>query len=169
MTESQIKKLIGDFLDGTTTPAQEEKLYAYFATHSKLPAELERYRAMFGWYSSLPRKKASASAGRRLWWSAAAAIAVLAAVGIALVKIEPAADSELYACYRGSYVICNGKKNTDLSEIYRQVALAEATADSLAAIPGPSIPDYEEDMVDAALSGIKDPVLAVELRNDFMN
>ena len=169
--KEQISKLVERFLDGATTPAEEREIYAYFARHRDL-GELETYRAMFRWYASLPQTAARRPrVRRRVWWSAAgvaAATAVAVWAGLSFGTPRTAVDSELYARYRGSYVVQDGKRITDLSVIYPCIMRAEATADSLNAVMAEADSDYEEAIIDEAIRGISDQELAARVRAELL-
>ncbi|MCM1068233.1 MAG: hypothetical protein NC418_11740 [Muribaculaceae bacterium] len=166
-----ISTLVERFLDGSSTQAEEQAIYAYFATHSDV-GELECYRAMFGWYASLPQPAAPRRrVRRRVWWSAAgvaAATAVAVWAGLSFGTPRTAVDSELYARYRGSYVVQDGKRITDLSVIYPCIMRAEATADSLNAVMAEADSDFEEAIIDEAIRGISDHELAARVRAELL-
>ncbi len=167
-----IRTLIDRFLDGATTPAEEQTLYSYFSSESVEP-ELEQYRAMFAWYASLPGEtpvETPAPRPRHVWWHIPAGIAAAMAlfVAIALAILSPQVDEQeaLYAMYQGSYIEVNGERITDIRLIYDRLQQAEAFADSI----GRAFDDevIKADMVDQALRGISDAAHASQLRNDII-
>lgn len=138
---TDIKVLIQRFFDGDSTPGEEAALYSWFAANPDA-GEFERFRPLFGWFEALPRQNADSEAvperkpRRRRWLAAASiALAVAAASFLALMLADgkSAPADELYAQYRGSYVMKDGKRITDIEAIYGELIRAQATVDSLAA------------------------------------
>ncbi len=167
-----ISRLVDRFFDGDTTPAEEREIYAFFASHRDL-GDLEQYRSMFGWYASLPQDGRGRRSSRRrnVWWVAAGIAATMAlAVGIGFSLLSPrmGVDRELYSQYQGSYVVCNGKRITDLSVIYPSIVRAEATADSINDVIAGYDCDIEMRIVDEALSAISDTAVAAQVRYEIL-
>lgn len=129
MNESKIEELIGKFMDGATSNAEEQMLYAYFAGTDIAP-ELERYKAMFGWFAGgmagpLPQQAKRRPAMRRvLRWTGVAASALLL-LGAGICYHGHSERQKLYATYEGSYIIRNGKKITDLKVILPELKRVE--------------------------------------------
>lgn len=174
----EVRTLVERFLDGATEPSEETAIYAFFLSHrgKTLPADLEAYREMFVWYASLgsehTAKPKHKSIFRRLRWvGAAAAVAVLVAIGVIVSLRSDPVDDPMYAMYEGSYVITNGVRNTDLRQIYAALAASEHLADSIVSLasdePGADR-DFEREALEEVLASISDPVLATQLRHDLL-
>ncbi|MCH5221810.1 MAG: hypothetical protein J1F05_05720 [Muribaculaceae bacterium] len=169
MNTTEIQELINRFLDGETSIAEENKLYDFFSSRSHL-GELEEYRAMFNWYSSLPDKSVEPKIKRH--WSkiiaVAATMAILIAIGITAILLTRKPVNELYECYKGSYAIVDGKRYTDIAEIYDRLIKAEAIADSIVALPEP---DFNDDLdiiiINNALNNINDSILVKQIRSEI--
>ena len=177
---NSISNLIGRFLDGSTSPTEEKLLYSFFKANpsGSLPAELEQFRPMFAWYAALPAGNTAASAGRRrsfIRYAAAAAITALltAAALFTFAPRNTAYPDTLYAQYEGSYIVRNGKRITDIDKILVTVMRAEKMADSLSNSvlmqEQLSDNDFDSIMVVQALSGISDPELVQQLKDDLLS
>lgn len=135
----QAQALMEKFLDGATTIAEEQQLYRYFAGGEVAPV-LQQYRPMMQWYDSLAiedvpsnrpsRLKRGFISRFRFAAGLAASIAVLVAIGFTALTSHNRLDDE-YQAYRGSYVIVNGVKTTDIEQILPQLRRAEQIADSV--------------------------------------
>lgn len=183
LSEAEARQLANRFLDATTDVAEERELYAFFAASpvGSLGNDLERLRPMFAWYEGLGG--VARATGRKPWWlrlgrrtiaacGAAAAVAVLLAVGVGFFAKRSAPIDPLYASYEGSYIVRNGVRTNDLSLIYATVAAAEHMADSLNRSADRELMadrDYDRQAIDEALSAISDPVLAAQLRHDLLD
>ncbi len=174
-TTGRITALIASFMDGATTPAEEQEIYRFFASAPQAAPELEPYRQMFGWYASLAPKP------RRIVWyrhkavaaisGIAASIALLAAIATFTLS-GPETPDTLYASYTGSYIVRNGQRITDLRTIYPELIRAEKLVDSIAAATAPVEIRHDENletvMLEDALAHIDDPQLAMLLRRELM-
>lgn len=139
--DKDIELLIGRFLDGETTNAEEQRLYDYFAG-TRVASRLEKYRPMFSWYAGgmeepLPESAPTAVPRVRLiplWLrtAACAAAAVLLIAGAAVAYLRHASAERLYATYEGSYIVRGGKKITDLKAIMPELRRIEREASALA-------------------------------------
>jgi len=130
-----MKQLIDKFLAGATSGEEERKLFEAFAPGKSVPPELEAFRPMMQWYASLSSLSGNTqhetedkrSTWRRhasLWLSTAASVAVIFILG-AIVLTRPSGVKDLYAEYNGSYIVHNGIKTTNLSDILPEVQQAE--------------------------------------------
>ena len=120
---SAVSILVERFLDGDTTPAQEKAIYHFYALHRDLPDELERYRDMFAWYAGMqPRGERRP---RHAIAAAAAAVLVVAGIGLSVIITEKSEENSLYASYQGSYIVRNGQRIDDIQVIYNSLAVAE--------------------------------------------
>lgn len=162
---AKILRLVERFLDGDTTPAEEQVIYNYYSTHGQVAPELEQYRPMFGWYASVSRQRFSY---RRRYIAIAASLAVLVGVGVGLALHKSTAEDPLYASYQGSYIIRDGQRIDDISLIYANLTGAEQMADSLIALADREARHIEQSpdeiILRRALAGIDDPVLAEEIK-----
>lgn len=164
-------RLLERFLDGDSTPAEERALYALYTSTARgsLAPELEARRDMMEWYAAM-----APSRRRRRIHAIAAGIGAFVAVaaGVTLAVGGSDDDNGLYACYRGSYVVHNGKRISDLAEIHTALARAEFTADSLLDASERQSQLLESDpearMIDMAVSSIGNPELAGQIRCQLM-
>ncbi|MCC8071694.1 MAG: hypothetical protein LIO90_07835 [Bacteroidales bacterium] len=142
LSEPQARSLLERYYDGSTTPAEEAALTAYLSQPG-LPADLALEGAILGWTAEVfeaPKTdtpKGQRGKGAGLTWrqwarrlSVAAAIAVLATAFTLFISRE-ARLQQLYAQYEGSYVIRDGKKITDISEILPDLLAAEQLSQRL--------------------------------------
>lgn len=121
MNDMMIRTLMEKFFDGTTSIAEERSLYEYFASDDVSP-EFVQYRGLFAGFRSMGVPDAAASAGRKAPLTrymraviGAAAVAV-AVFGFFLIR-DISHEEHLSRLYGGSYVIVNGERIDDLSEI----------------------------------------------------
>ncbi len=163
-----IRNLVERFLDGDTTPAQEQAIYTYYASHSELPGDLESYRPMFGWYAAITPQRRKRNRSKIA--GIAAAIAVIVVAGVALIGQKNSSTDRLYASYKGSYIIRDGQKIDDISLIYANLACAELMADSIinqADQMAKRIEQSDDILIENVLSDIDDPQLAKEIKEAF--
>lgn len=121
MDEKRIQQLIGRFLEGRTSNAEEQLLYDYFSEENVAP-ELTQYREMFRWYAAgMPERKAKSimlphlTKTARRWLAAAVSLLILIGIGLGYRSYQE--QQSEYAIYEGSYIIRDGKKITDLRQI----------------------------------------------------
>lgn len=87
----KIEELLEKYFQGETSIVEEKELTNYFSS-SNVAQHLEQYKPMFG-YFSLAKQETSSQKGsliseneskglKRIWWSAAASVAVLLGVGM---------------------------------------------------------------------------------------
>lgn len=121
MDEKRIQQLIGRFLEGRTSNAEEQLLYDYFSEENVAP-ELAQYREMFRWYAAgMPECKAKSivlphlTKTTRRWLAVAASLLLLIGIGFGYHSYQK--QQSEYAIYEGSYIIRDGKKITDLRQI----------------------------------------------------
>lgn len=121
MDEKRIQQLIGRFLEGRTSNAEEQLLYDYFSEENVAP-ELAQYREMFRWYAAgMPEHKDKSivlphlTKTTRRWLAAAASLLLLIGIGFGYRSYQK--QQSEYAIYEGSYIIRDGKKITDLRQI----------------------------------------------------
>ena len=126
LTSKNIEEYNRRFMEGETTNEQEQAIYRYFRTQ-RVPAHLKSYQAMFAWYEQgMPQKLAPKKRSFRLavqaWRAGLVAIFVLG-IGLScfLLRESSTAKSEEWACYEGSYVVINGKRNSNIDEIMPQI------------------------------------------------
>ena len=92
-SKEHIEQLLGRFMEGTSTLEEEDLLARYFKEEKHLPEAWKAYREMFAMFDA-ERTKANTSPmqkrKRRLpwYWTVAAAITLLALVGISLWNHE---------------------------------------------------------------------------------
>lgn len=173
---AELKELMTLFLDGATTPGQEERLYAYFGGPAPAGAdpELERYRPMMACYAALPGRRVEASRRRRRRRSAiavAASVVLLMAVGAVVALRAPSPADGVMELYAGSYIVRQGQRITDLRTIYPELRRAECLSDSLIAAAesdGTRAESIEQALIEQIVCRIADPELAAELRADLL-
>lgn len=164
-----VSRLVERFLDGDTTPAEEKAIYHFYALHRDLPDDLEQYRDMFAWYAGMqPRSE------RRSWRAvaaAAAAVIMVAGIGLSVIITENSEQNNLYASYQGSYIVRNGQRIDDISVIYNSLAVAEQYADSILIEADREAVDLERNcehtVIDHAFSSIGDPDMAQEMKKEM--
>lgn len=179
LTEESATRLVALFLDGATSPAEEESLYAFFrsATAGSLSPSLEACRPMFAWYEGLGKneeRKPAASFWSRFKYAGVACVsAVLIAGACFIAKEASASENPLYAQYDGSYIIRDGKRIYDMDQILSTVMRAERLADSLESVAAREEElldrDYDRILVETALSNVADPALASALKSELLN
>lgn len=122
--DNNIKRWLNRFFDGETTCEEERELFSYFRQKNIL-LEVEQYREMMLWYDAglqVSQKNAIEENNVKNRWfmsqyiSIAASIVIVLTVGFSYIK-QNLHNKELYEIYEGSYIIENGVRNTDLSEI----------------------------------------------------
>ena len=130
--------MIGRFLDGETTNAEEQTLYDYFASDN-VAESLRQYQEMFRWYAegmpeassveipAVHAKKRAFSPKKLL--AIAASLLLLVGIGLGLWRYQQ--QQEEYAMYEGSYIIRDGKKMTDLRQILPELKAAEQEVSEL--------------------------------------
>ena len=122
MKEKEIQQLIERFLEGETTNAEEHILYEYF-NGKDIEEELEPYREMFRWYAAgMPEKKHSHILTKRIL-GIAASLLLLLGIGFSMWQYQR--QQEEYALYEGSYIIREGKKQTDIKQILPELKATE--------------------------------------------
>lgn len=169
INDKNIKECLERFFDGSTTCDEEKSLYAYFSQEKILP-DVEKYRTMMMWYASglsqysqptkrVAPKRRTFNLLRRI--TVAASVAIIATIGYSLYHTntgENARLNELYEIYEGSYVVKNGVKCTDLTQILPEVMQNEKAAEQ----------KFNE-AVDHALKDIDDPKLRDMIKKEFMD
>ena len=114
-----IERLIGRFLDGDTSNAEERELYAFFAG-GDIPEHLREYRELFAWFDGgleqeIRSENTPAAPERRpkhrfrIW----ATVAAVAATVALLLLIRPVSVPDEFDPFEGSYIVRNGVKITD--------------------------------------------------------
>ncbi|MDE6574052.1 MAG: hypothetical protein K2L84_01835 [Muribaculaceae bacterium] len=170
-----VRVLIRAFMSGDTSPVREQAIYAFFAAHpaGSLDDDLEQYRPMFDWYAGMSLPITTNRKSKLLKRIAVAASFILTAVTALYIAIPAKTEesqNELYAQYKGSYIIRNGKRITDIKEIYQIVTDAERRADSLTNLYPDDIEiinNINRQLANDALSGISDRALAAQILADI--
>ena len=126
LTSKNIEEYIRRFMDGETTNDEEQAIYRFFR-NQRVPAHLKSIQAMFAWYElgmpqePAPRKyRFSLAVGRG---SVGLVAMLVMSIGLSLfLSLESATTkSDEWACYEGSYVVKNGKRNANIEEIMPQI------------------------------------------------
>lgn len=158
MKEKEIKKteqLVRKFFDGMTTDREEQQLYGIFK-RGDLPPQLAKYRDTLTAFGLISHPAATGRARTVTLRRAVAGIAaaVLIVFGI-MLYMNVREERTLAAMYEGSYVIENGQRTDDLSEIKDdiQAALSDARTIERNAHESSVVSDAEQDV----LGSISDP------------
>ncbi|MFA4046340.1 hypothetical protein HPS54_05835 [Prevotella sp. PCHR] len=135
MNDMMIRTLIEKFFDGATSIAEEQALYEYFGSDN-VSAEFVQYRELFCSFrstgipdtdTSVRKKPLMARTGRAVVGVMAAAVA---AFGFFLIK-DISHERHLTRIYGGSYIIVNGERIDDLSEIKGDIEKTLCTASAI--------------------------------------
>lgn len=178
LTHDQLRSLVELFLDGGTTPAQEQALYRAFSSApvGSLPSDLEANRLMLAWFdsysTSVARPKKISFFRRYVIAGIACTLAAMIGVGFYLVKSDSANANPLIAQYNGSFMIENGRKITDVNKIFNKIMEAERMTDSLERVAANQeniiMTDYDVLLVESTLSNVADRELAALLKNELL-
>ena len=133
MKQEYIRTLIGKFFDGETSLEEESRLYDYFRQES-LPASLQPYRELFAGLQAVSLPPAALHQGRRkpllLRWAvgtAASLVVLITAAGL----WQQHSQQLLARQYEGSYMIVNGRRIDNLSEMKPTIEQTLAEADRI--------------------------------------
>lgn len=130
--EQDMERLIDRFFNGDTTLGEERRLYRFFA-HPGVPPRFERYRGLFAGFASMPA--VPARGGRpvvTVLWRAAAGISAAVLIFICVSVYMDVRERQLLArTYGGSYVIMDGRRIDDLSEIKDDIETALSAAEKI--------------------------------------
>lgn len=133
-----IERLIERFFNGDTTLSEERLLYRFFQSDG-VPAEMECYRDMFADFGSLPIEsdasvvKKDTHQRRAKWlWPAIAGVAAALLLAFGMTYYHNVREDRMLAArYGGSYVIENGHRTDDLSDIRDDIETALDKAKSI--------------------------------------
>ena len=151
---SNINECLERFFNGETSCKEEKELFAYFR-QKNISSEVEQYREMMLWYDAglqVSQKNAIKGNNVKSRWivsryiSIAASIIIVLSVGFSYIA-QNLHNKELYEIYEGSYIIENGVKNTDLTQILSEVQRGEMLVDQA----------FDETL-QQALDGVNDPI-----------
>lgn len=167
--DKNINEWLIRFFNGDTSCDEEKTLFAYFR-QTNIPSSVEQYREMMEWYDNgLQREYNEDEISQKKSWilkpvyryiSLVASIVILFTVGLNIIKVEKRNREliELYEIYDGSYIMENGIKNTDLSEILSEVQRVESLVDKA----------FEESL-QQTLEGVEDPMERESIINMMSN
>lgn len=167
--DKNINEWLTRFFNGDTSCDEEKVLFAYFR-QTNIPSSVEQYREMMEWYDTvLQREYNEDEISQKKSWilkpgyryiSLVASIVILFTVGLNIIKVEKRNREliELYEIYDGSYIMENGIKNTDLSEILSEVQRVESLVDKA----------FEESL-QQTLEGVEDPMERESIINMMSN
>ena len=167
--DKNINEWLTRFFNGDTSCDEEKALFAYFR-QTNIPSSVEQYREMMEWYDTgLQREYNEHEISQKKSWilnpgyryiSLVASIVILFTVGLNIIKVEKRNREliELYEIYDGSYIMENGIKNTDLSEILSEVQRVESLVDKA----------FEESL-QQTLEGVEDPMERESIINMMSN
>lgn len=170
MQDEQLELLVQRFLDGETTLEEETRLYDRFNSGEELPDTLAGYADYFRDLSALASPSPALSASRRaeeplparggsarvpsrlrLWLRVAASVAAVALLLLGSVWLHNWREERLLAqVYDGSYVIVDGIKCDDLSEIKDSIrcTLAEAQRIERKVAARPTVEEMEQEVLE---------------------
>ena len=169
MDDKNINEWLTRFFNGDTSCDEEKALFAYFR-QTNISSSVEQYREMMEWYDNgLQREYNEDEISQKKSWilkpvyryiSLVASIVILFTVGLNIIKVEKRNREliELYEIYDGSYIMENGIKNTDLSEILSEVQRVESLVDKA----------FEESL-QQTLEGVEDPMERESIINMMSN
>lgn len=133
MKQEDIKHLVDKFFDGETSLEEESRLYAYFR-QEPLPASLQPYRELFAGLQAVSLPPADQLQARRrpllLRWAVAAAASLLVFITAAGLW-QQHSEQLLARQYEGSYMIVNGRRIDNLSEMKPTIEQTLAEADRI--------------------------------------
>lgn len=125
----EIETLIGKFFDGETTLDEERRIYDFFKRQD-VPQRLAGYREMFSDFAALPIANEAARPRRRTLWRVVASCAAVVMVAFGLWLYGDIQKERMLArTYEGSYVIENGRRTDNLSDIMPEIKAALRYAD----------------------------------------
>lgn len=181
MSTKRMKLLIERFFEGDTTLSEEQAIYAYFRA-GDVDEELEPMREMFLDFSALETPESLSEEGtpasvaaevpsevsgdrtsKSRWWRVAAAIAVVLTLTFGTKYMADVRERDaLAAQYGGSYMIVDGKRIDDLTEIRTHLEQVLASADRLEKQFGGRtfVQEAERDL----LGAFDDPVQRAEMK-----
>lgn len=129
ISHSRARRLTAMFMNGDTSLKQESLLYKYYSSDDVVD-DLQEYKTMFILLSDAAGEAEPHTLRVRpipLWLGIAASLALI--LTIAVTFILPSRETSSSDCfaevYAGSYVVRNGKRITDPTEIEQQIRLAE--------------------------------------------
>lgn len=172
----KIRKLIQRFFDGETTLAEERLLYDFFASDN-VPDELAEYKEMFAGYAAIWQAEEvktevcgmadgnGSKAGyktsviKRLAISIFAAAAIMTGFIFINSRIE---EQRFMEKYEGSYMIVNGQRIDNLSEIRNEIEQLMAQADEIERMA--DLQGNMKEIEETILSGIEDEGQRVMLK-----
>lgn len=183
---STIRRLIDRFMLGETTLLEERQLYAYFK-RTDIPAELEAFRPMFNWYDSLMANTDESSDETKTvsskftirskfikllgeinswqWAGIAAMVALILTVGVISYKSSTTIPEE-YLAYKGSYIIRDGKKITDLRIVVPEIIQKRQFVDENLNVIAEKLAASDDAFINACIDNtdLSDPLI----RNRFL-
>ena len=129
-----IKTLLERFFEGQTSNEEEQQLYLFFSSE-KLPEEWARYKPVFTYFESGLANELEVGTGPKLhkqaiklpvvkkrqwvWGSIAASVALILFSSVFFLDLIAPTDP-----YKGSYIVRNGVRITDLKLIKPQLEAA---------------------------------------------
>ena len=124
--QDKAREWLDKFLDGRTSNEEEKALYAFFASDG-VPKDLRKYKKMFSWYAGKMQGELPSRSARRhnIMTICSLAASVLLLVGIGMGIQNHIKQQEVYESYRGSYIIHDGKKITDIRKILPHLQATE--------------------------------------------
>lgn len=171
----KIRKLIQRFFDGETTLAEERLLYDFFASDN-VPNELAEYKEMFVGYAAIWQAEEvktevcgmadgnGSKAGYKTTVIKRLAISILAAaIMTGFIFINSRIEEQRFMeKYEGSYMIVNGQRIDNLSEIRNEIEQLMAQADEIERMA--DLQGNMEEIEETILSGIEDEGQRVMLK-----
>lgn len=148
------QELIRRFLDGETTVEEERELCRRFR-QGPVPPDLQPYAEFFCDMAVLPVSDVPVRRLSVVWrWAAAAAVTVVFVLGGAGLQMR-LDNRMLTQNYEGSYMIVDGKRTDNLSQIRDEIGTLLADADRIEAHAGMQqvIGDAEREVLESVPAG----------------
>lgn len=182
--KSTIGRLIDRFMAGETSLEEEKFLFGYFA-RTDVPSEFEPYRRMFLWYADLGETVCDSTAsaaelqavatdksrsrrGKILAvfrpWHIAGIAAMIAVVICTMFFFRPSTMIDIpeeYLCYKGSYIIRDGKKITDLNIVVPEIIRTQQIVEESLHSSDDYFIDADDAFINASFdeSDLNDPII----------
>lgn len=180
--KSTIGRLIDRFMAGETSLEEEKLLYGYFA-RTDVPTEFEPYREMFRWYADLGETDCNSTSSASEMqaadkpqsrrgkifavfrpWHIAGIAAMIAVVICTMFFFRPSTTIDIpeeYLCYKGSYIIRDGKKITDLNIVVPEIIRIQQIVEESLHCSDDYFIDADDAFINAAFdeSDLNDPII----------
>ena len=125
--DARARELMDKLMEGRSTIDEERQLYAYYRRRN-LPSDMEAQREFVEWLScglddNAAKNNHTASHGKM--WLRVAAVFIPTAIAVVGTMSIYNGNNPDYSLYAGSYVIENGKRISNIKDIYPQLIETE--------------------------------------------